>query len=196
LVDWEPVFHAIEADSTIREILLSGGDPLMLGDARLSEFVNRLASIKHLRRLRIHSRLPIVLPNRICPPLIKLLTQTRLTPIVVVHANHPQEIVDDCEQALRDLVRAGVTTLNQTVLLKGINDDADVLTELSERLIDVGVIPYYLHQLDRVRGAAHFEVSEDVGIQLIESLRQRLPGYAVPRYVREMAGKEYKVPIA
>jgi EF-P beta-lysylation protein EpmB len=195
LVDWDPAFAVLEADTSITEVLLSGGDPLMLTDARLSDLVERLATIPHLRRLRIHSRLPIVLPDRVTPTLIELLTGTRLTPIMVVHANHPNEIVDDCERALRTLVKSGITTLNQSVLLRDINDDAETLAALSERLIDAGVIPYYLHQLDQVHGTAHFEVKESKGIALIAELRKRLPGYAVPQYVREKPGTLHKTPL-
>ena len=195
LDDWEPALDAIASDESIHEVLLSGGDPLMVTDRRLGELLSRLSAIPHLRRLRIHSRLPIVLPDRVCDELIALLTTSRLTPIMVVHANHPQEISGDCASALRLLVRSGVTTLNQAVLLRGINDDIDVLQELCERLIDLGVVPYYLHQLDRVRGAAHFEVDEAVGRDLIAELRRRLPGYAVPRYVREEAGWPSKRPL-
>lgn len=195
LDDWQPALDAITSDDSLHEIILSGGDPLMLTDARLSAIIERLADVQHVRRLRIHSRLPIVLPERITGDLLALLRGTRLTPIMVVHANHPAEIAGDCHDALTRLVQSGITTLNQAVLLRGVNDDADVLAELCERLIDVGVLPYYVHQLDRVRGAAHFEVDEDVGRGLIESLRGRLPGYAVPRYVREEAGERSKRPI-
>lgn len=195
LDDWEPALAAIAADETVHEVLLSGGDPLMLTDRRLGELIARLEAIPHLRRLRLHSRLPIVLPDRVTSELVELLTGSRLTPIMVVHANHPNEVVDDCEKALRSLVRSGITTLNQAVLLRGVNDSAETLAELCERLIDVGVIPYYLHQLDRVRGAAHFEVDEARGREIISELRQRLPGYAVPEYVREEAGWPYKRPL-
>ena len=195
LDDWEPALDAIAADETVHEVLLSGGDPLMLTDRRLGELIVRLEAIPHLRRLRLHSRLPIVLPNRIAPELTDLLTGSRLTPIMVVHANHPREVADDCAEALRTLVRSGITTLNQAVLLRGVNDSAETLADLCERLIDVGVIPYYLHQLDRVRGAAHFEVDEARGREIIAELRQRLPGYAVPEYVREEAGWPYKRPL-
>ena len=193
LQDWGPAFEKLEADPSIHEVLLSGGDPLMLTDLRLGEIVDRLAAIPHLTRLRIHSRLPIVLPDRVAPPLIDLLTRTRLTPIMVVHANHPNEVADDCEDALRTLVRAGITTLNQSVLLRGINDCVDTLTELSERLIDSGVIPYYLHQLDQVQGTSHFEVDPDVGRAIVDKLQTRLPGYGVPKYVREEPGARHKI---
>lgn len=193
--DWQPALDALAADDSIHEVLLSGGDPLIVPDRRLSELVRRLEQIPHLQRLRIHSRLPIVLPNRVCPELIDLLTESRLTPIMVVHANHPHEIQHDCSDALRTLVRSGITTLNQSVLLRGVNDSVDILQELSERLINLGVIPYYLHQLDRVQGAAHFEVDKAIGLNLIEELRKRLPGYAVPQYVREEAGWPHKRPL-
>lgn len=195
LDDWEPALGALAADETIHEVLLSGGDPLMVTDLRLSQLIGRLEEIPHLKRLRIHSRLPIVVPNRVTTEFLELMTTSRLTPIMVVHANHPNEVDGDCAETLRMLVRAGITTLNQSVLLRGVNDSVDALAELSERLIDLGVIPYYLHQLDRVAGAAHFEVDEAKGRALIEELRQRLPGYAVPRYVREEAGLAYKSPL-
>lgn len=196
LDDWEPAFTALEADESIHEVLLSGGDPLMLTDERLATVVRRLEQIQHLRRLRWHTRLPIVLPNRVTWEWLDLLTTSRLTPIVVVHANHPRELVGDCAAALQRLTQTGVLTLNQAVLLRGVNDTADVLVELSERLIELGIRPYYLHQLDRVAGTAHFEVSADVGRQLMIELRERLPGYAVPQYVQEIPGAAFKVPLA
>lgn len=196
LDDWEPAFAALAADGTVHEVILSGGDPLMLTDARLDDMIARLAAIPHVRRLRVHSRLPIVLPDRVTRELVDVLRGSRLTPIMVVHANHPAEIVADCRDALAALVQSGITTLNQAVLLAGVNDDADVLSELCERLINLGVLPYYLHQLDRVRGAGHFETGIDRGLGLIERLRERLPGYAVPRYVREVAGEKSKSPLA
>jgi len=195
LDEWEPALELMSNDASIEEILLSGGDPLMLTDARLADMIHRLDKIPHLKRLRIHSRLPIVLPDRITPSLLRILRQTRLTPIMVVHANHPHEIAEDCEQALRTLVQSGITTLNQSVLLRGVNDVAETLIQLSERLINLGVIPYYLHQLDLVPGAAHFEVDVSVGRELVAELRRRLPGYAVPQYVREEAGAAHKTPL-
>jgi EF-P beta-lysylation protein EpmB len=195
LDDWTPALETIAADESLHEIILSGGDPLMLTDARLAAMLEQLAAIPHLRRIRFHSRLPIVLPDRVTPELLDLIRSTRLTPIMVVHANHPAEIADDCRVALYDLVRSGITTLNQAVLLRGVNDNADTLADLCERLTDIGVLPYYLHQLDRVRGAAHFEVDESRGLELIAALQRRLPGYAVPKYVREVAGADSKTPI-
>ncbi|MCH8829131.1 MAG: EF-P beta-lysylation protein EpmB [Planctomycetes bacterium] len=195
LDEWGPALAAITADVSLREVLLSGGDPLTLSDRRLSILCERLDSIPHLTRLRIHTRLPIVLPSRVTEELIAMLTSLRLRPIIVVHANSPREIAGDCADALRRLVQSGMTVLNQSVLLRRINDNADALTELCERLIDLGVLPYYLHQLDRVQGTAHFEVAESRGREIIRELRRRLPGYAVPRYVREIPGEPYKVPL-
>ena len=195
LAQWEPAIDAIAADPTIDEVILSGGDPLTLVDRWLAQLAERLARIPHVRRLRIHTRLPIVLPERVCQDLLAWLRGTRLTPIVVVHANHPAEISADVAFALERLVDAGIVVLNQSVLLRHVNDSADVLEQLSRRLIDLRVMPYYLHQLDRVRGAAHFEVPEVRGRELITELRRRLPGYAVPRYVRERAGTASKEPL-
>ncbi|MBI1345614.1 EF-P beta-lysylation protein EpmB [bacterium] len=195
LADWEPAFQAIEDDASLQEVLLSGGDPLMLTDARLSAFLDRLETIPHLKRLRIHTRLPIVLPSRVTTDLIERMQTSRLTVFVVLHANHPSELVGDCADMVRQLVRSGITTLNQAVLLRGVNDDIASLTMLCERLIDLGVLPYYLHQLDRVQGAAHFAVSDEVGVSLVYELRRRLPGYAVPEFVREVAGAASKLPV-
>lgn len=192
LSQWEPAFKQIENDSSIKEIIFSGGDPLLITDERLGEIMSRLESISHLKRIRIHSRLPIVLPNRITDRFLELFVRSRLSTFMVVHANHPNELVDDCATALRKLVTAGIPTLNQSVLLQGVNDSADILTELSESLIDLGVIPYYLHQLDRVEGATHFEVPELEGQHLIQEIQNRLPGYAVPRYAKVVPGDPSK----
>ncbi|MDZ4782022.1 MAG: EF-P beta-lysylation protein EpmB [Planctomycetia bacterium] len=193
LADWEPAIRLIEADPTVQEVILSGGDPLTLVDATLAQLADRLAEIPHLRRLRVHTRLPIVLPERVTPALLDWLHGTRLAPIMVVHANHPAEIDGAVEQALGMLVDHGIPVLNQAVLLRGVNDSAEVLAELCERLVNLRLMPYYLHQLDRVHGAAHFEVEERVGLAIMEELRGRLPGYAVPRYVREVEGDVGKV---
>ncbi|HEX5106544.1 MAG TPA: EF-P beta-lysylation protein EpmB [Pirellulaceae bacterium] len=190
--DWQPAIDHIAADPTIDEVLLSGGDPLTLVDEQLAELARRLAAIPHLRRLRIHTRLPIVIPQRVTGALLGWLQTTRLTPILVVHANHPQEIDEAVAAALTALVDAGIPVLNQSVLLRGVNDNADALIGLSRRLIDLRVMPYYLHQLDRVQGAAHFEVPIRRGLELIAEMRRALPGYAVPRYVQEIAGEEHK----
>jgi L-lysine 2,3-aminomutase len=193
---WGPALEAIAQDPTLSEVILSGGDPLTLVDELLAELAAGLAQIGHLRRLRIHTRLPILIPERVTDSLLTWLRGTRLTPVVVVHVNHPIELDDAVADALARLADAGVPLLNQTVLLRGINDQLDTLVELSERLIDCRVMPYYLHQLDRVAGAAHFEVPEATGRMLIEQMRTRLPGYAVPRYVREEPGAAYKIGLA
>ena len=192
---WGPAIEQIDADESIDEVILSGGDPLTLTDAWLVPLVGRLAEIKHLRRLRIHTRLPIMIPQRVGDSLLDWLTGTRLAPVVVVHANHPAEIDFEVSQALKRLVERGVTVLNQAVLLRGVNDSLEALAELSQRLFESRVLPYYLHQLDRVTGASHFEVSPPRGLELIEQLRARLPGYLVPRYVRELPGQLAKVPV-
>lgn len=196
LAAWAPALEQLAADPTIEEVLLSGGDPLSLVDAWLARLVELLAAIPHLRRLRVHTRLPIVIPERVCDELLGWLRGTRLTPVMVVHANHPAELWPDVGAALSRLVDAGIPVLNQAVLLKGVNDDADTLAELCRRLVDLRVMPYYLHQLDRVQGAGHFEVPEETGLRLIAELRRRLPGYAVPRYVREMEGGASKTILA
>jgi EF-P beta-lysylation protein EpmB len=193
--EWDAALQVLAEDTSIREVILSGGDPLSLSDRRLEELCGRLSAIPHLDRIRIHSRWPIVLPSRVTSRLIALLQAMPQQPVFVVHANHPQEIVGECAGVLRQLVRSGIPVLNQAVLLRGINDSADVLEQLCLNLVNLGVMPYYLHQLDRVAGAAHFEVSERTGLELEAELRRRLPGYAVPRYVRELAGAESKLPV-
>jgi KamA family protein len=164
-----------------------------LSDEWLRQLVHKLSQINHLTRLRIHTRLPIIIPERVCDGLLSWLCTTRLTPIVVVHANHPAEVDAAVAASLTRLVDAGVMVLNQSVLLRGVNDDADALSELCERLVDLRVMPYYLHQFDRVQGASHFEVPEATGRALVQELRRRLPGYAVPRYVKEVPGEGNKV---
>jgi EF-P beta-lysylation protein EpmB len=193
---WREAVAAIAADPSIHEAILSGGDPLSLGNARLAAMVEALADIPQLRRLRIHTRQPIVLPERVDEGLLELFRHTRLTSVVVVHANHAAEIDDSVAAALGALAGCGATLLNQSVLLAGVNDSVESLASLSERLAETGVLPYYLHLLDRVRGAAHFEVPEPVAVALVEGLRQRLPGYLVPRLVREEPGAGSKTPVA
>jgi KamA family protein len=165
-------------------------------DAHLAELARRLAAIGHVRRLRVHTRLPIVIPERVTDELVTWLRGTRLTPIVVIHANHANELDASVAAALARLTQAGIALLNQSVLLRGVNDTVDALSELCQRLVDLGAMPYYLHQLDRVAGAAHFEVPVAEGRKLVAALRRTLPGYAVPRYVREVAGAPHKIPLA
>jgi lysine 2,3-aminomutase len=186
--DWQPALDEIAADASLHEVILSGGDPLTLVDARLFELIEALAKVSHLRRLRIHTRLPIVIPERVTDELIEMLNGCRLTPIVVLHTNHANELDEAVATALATFSNSGIVLLNQAVLLGGVNDSIDAQAALCERLIDVRVIPYYLHQLDRVAGAAHFEVPVATGRRIIRELRECLPGYAVPRYVAEVPG--------
>jgi EF-P beta-lysylation protein EpmB len=192
---WESSFEAIEQDASIREVILSGGDPLTLVDATLDRWLDRIESIPHVHRLRIHTRLPVVIPNRVTVALAERLSRSKLAVWVVLHINHANEIDEQVASAIERLQGAGATVLNQAVLLRGVNDNADTLTQLFERLINLQVGPYYLHQLDRVQGAAHWEVSENIGRELIAEVRKRLPGYAVPLYVREISGEAHKTPL-
>ncbi|WP_018877331.1 EF-P beta-lysylation protein EpmB [Thioalkalivibrio sp. ALE28] len=190
--DWAPALEYIAANPDIREVILSGGDPLSLSDTRLARLAERLAGIPHLERLRIHTRLPVVLPERVDDRLLAWLGQGRLQHILVLHANHPREFAAPADAALQRLRGAGVTLLNQAVLLAGINDDAETLIELQEAGFRLGVLPYYLHQLDRTRGTAHFEVSDARAGELYRDLHARLPGYLVPRLAREIPGEPGK----
>ncbi len=193
---WQRALDYIRKDAEIREVILSGGDPLSLSDIRLAQLVDQIQAIPQVRRLRIHSRMPIVLPERIDADLLAWLSDTRLTTVVVVHANHANEIDDSVRAAIGRLRAAGVSVLNQSVLLAGVNDSAAALADLSESLFDAGVTPYYLHMLDRVAGAAHFEVAESRALEIMQELRAVLPGYLVPRLVRESAGEAFKQPVA
>jgi len=190
--DWQAALDEVAEDEQIDEVILSGGDPLTLVDSTLAGLAERIARIDHVQRLRIHTRLPIVIPQRVTTELLNWLRATPLATIMIVHANHPSEIDDDVAQSLAKFVDAGIPVLNQSVLLRGVNDDIDALVGLSRRLVNLRVMPYYLHQLDRVRGAAHFEVPLARGMKLVEDMRQHLPGYAVPRFVREIAGERSK----
>jgi L-lysine 2,3-aminomutase len=192
---WSEAVAYVRGDESLREVLLSGGDPLTLPDAHLAILTAELATIPHLQRLRIHTRLPVVLPSRIDDGLIAWLTTTRLSPVVVIHANHPIEISPEVVVACRRLREAGVTILNQSVLLKGVNDAVDVLEALSEALFRAGVLPYYLHVLDRVAGAGHFLIEDRCARELHIALAGRLPGYLVPRLVREEPGQAGKTPL-
>ncbi len=192
---WERALDYLAADASLSEVILSGGDPLALPDARLAELARRLAAIPHLRRLRVHTRLPVVLPERVDAALLDWLCGTRLQPVLVLHANHANEIDATMAAALQPLRARGVPLLNQAVLLRGVNDSAAALAALSEALFAAGVLPYYLHLLDRVAGAAHFDVPEAEARRLMEALRAALPGYLVPRLVREVAGASSKLPL-
>lgn len=189
---WQAALNQIASDSSVEEVILSGGDPLTLVDSELAELVWHVSQIEHVRRLRIHTRFPIMIPQRINDELLSWLGESRLSSVVVIHANHPAELDDAVAHAASKLIAAGASLLNQSVLLRGVNDNADTLAELSQRLVDLRVMPYYLHQLDRVSGASHFEVPVAVGRRIIQQLRERLPGYSIPRYVREDAGQPSK----
>lgn len=193
---WQPALQAIESDDSLEEILLSGGDPLSLTDGTLAALAERLAAIPHLKRLRLHSRWPTLIPARVDEALLHWLTGTRLQPIMVLHINHAQEIDESVSQAIERLHAAGVFLLNQAVLLHRVNDSVAALRNLCERLVSLRVQPYYLHQLDRVQGATHFEVPVSRGLELMAALRGLLPGYAVPRYVQEIPGELSKVVLA
>ncbi|MGH8172093.1 MAG: EF-P beta-lysylation protein EpmB [Rhodanobacteraceae bacterium] len=192
---WRDAVACIAADASIVEVILSGGDPLSLSTAKLHEVTTALAALPHVRRLRIHTRLPVVLPERIDAEFVEWLANPRFERIVVLHANHANEIDNSVADACARLRDAGATLLNQSVLLRGINDRVDALKDLSERLFAAGVLTYYMHQLDRVEGAAHFEVSDERAVALVEQLAASVSGYLVPRLVREVAGAPNKMPV-
>jgi EF-P beta-lysylation protein EpmB len=185
---WHAALEYIAGDASITEVILSGGDPLSLSDRRLAELARQLETIPHLRRLRLHTRLPIVLPERVNNELLDWLGDSKLKTVIVVHANHAQELDGPVRAALGTLKAAGAELLNQSVLLRGVNDSVDALADLSEALFEAGTLPYYLHMLDKVQGAAHFEVDETAARRLMQELQARLPGYLVPRLVREVPG--------
>ncbi|MEM7543695.1 MAG: EF-P beta-lysylation protein EpmB [Pseudomonadota bacterium] len=186
---------AIARDPSLSEVIFSGGDPLIRDDAFLTELIGAVANIAHVQRLRIHTRIPVVLPSRITPALLRVLETNKVRSIVVIHANHAQELDEETALALDALRSAGVALLNQSVLLKGVNDDAEILCDLSERLFSCGVLPYYVHLLDKVSGSAQFDVSDAQALEIEARLRARLPGYLVPKFVREVAGEPAKQPL-
>jgi EF-P beta-lysylation protein EpmB len=194
--DWRAALAQLAGDSSIHEVILSGGDPLSLGDAKLAALTRGLAGISHIKRLRIHTRQPVVLPERVDAAFCGWLRQTQLQKVMVLHINHAQEIGPELVAACAALLEAGVVLLNQSVLLAGVNDDVDALHALSEALMAMRVLPYYLSLLDRVRGSGHFEVSEERAKLLVGTLMGRVPGYLVPRLVREIPGQASKTPVA
>jgi EF-P beta-lysylation protein EpmB len=190
---WGKAVEEIAQDASIEEVILSGGDPLSLSDTRLASLTDALERIPHVKRLRVHTRQPVVLPSRVDAGLTQWLARLKRPVVFVLHVNHPNEIDADVQAACATLRDSQITLLNQTVLLQGVNDDATVLAELSRRLFDAGVLPYYLHVLDHVRGAAHFDVPEERARLIAGELAAQLPGYLVPRLVREIYGAPAKV---
>lgn len=189
---WQEALDYVAGDSSISEVILSGGDPLLLDDSALTQLCTQITEIDHVRRLRIHSRLPVVIPQRLTTELEQLLANSRLQCSLVLHINHPNEISPSLVQAVQSLRRQGVTLLNQSVLLAGVNDNAQLLCELSEALFAAGILPYYLHRLDWVQGAHHFAVTQERIEQLYRQMKKQLPGYLLPRLVCEEPGEPHK----
>ena len=186
----------IASHPELDEIILSGGDPLMAKDHEMAFLITELEKIPHIKRLRIHSRLAVVIPNRITSELCRLFAKTRLQIVLVTHINHPNEIDDNVTNAIKRLKEHQVTVLNQSVLLKKVNDDADVLACLSNKLFSIGILPYYIHLLDKVQGAAHFLVDDDNAKQIMRQLAKNVSGYLVPKLAREIGGEKSKRVIA
>lgn len=193
--DWLNIKNYIESNPDVNEVILSGGDPLTLSNRKLALWLERLSSLKQVKILRIHSRVPIVIPNRIDEELISLLKNSRLRIILVVHSNHASELDDFTCSKLLQLSEHHITVLNQAVLLKGVNDSAQTLTDLSYRLFEARVMPYYLHVLDKVKGAQHFDLIPSEIDTIYQDVLASLPGYLVPKLVREIAGEKNKTPL-
>ncbi|MCP1438544.1 EF-P beta-lysylation protein EpmB [Erwinia persicina] len=193
--NWQQALEYIRQQPQLDEIIFSGGDPLMAKDSELAWLITELEQIPHVKRLRIHTRLPVVIPARITAALCQRLAETRLQTLLVTHINHAREIDDELREAMRQLKRAGVTLLNQSVLLRGINDSAATLAELSNALFDAGILPYYLHVLDKVQGAAHFYVSDEQARNIMRELLSQVSGYMVPKLAREIGGEPSKTPL-
>jgi len=193
--DRQSVIDTLSASPEINEVIFSGGDPLAVNDRLLAQWASAISGIPHVRRLRLHTRLPVVIPQRVCDELLKWLSTTPLQVVIVLHINHPAEIDTPTRRALGYLRAAGATLLNQSVILRGVNDRASVLEALSESLFDAGVLPYYLHAFDPVAGAHHYDVPDHEAKSLVRELLERLPGFLVPKLVREEPGKDSKTPI-
>jgi EF-P beta-lysylation protein EpmB len=192
---WQAALDYIARDGSIEEVILSGGDPLMLPTRRLKSLTDALAQIGHLRRLRIHTRLPVILPDRVTDALVAWIESLPWPAIVVIHANHAGEFDPAVDHALARLRASGAHLLNQAVLLQGVNDSAQALAELMRRAFDAGALPYYLHLLDPVSGAQRFDTDDSRATAIVDDLRRELSGYLVPRLVREVAGEPYKLPV-
>jgi EF-P beta-lysylation protein EpmB len=193
---WQQALEYISGNTDINEVIFSGGDPLAANDQFLGWLAEQVAAIPHIRRLRIHSRLPVVIPSRIDESFLRWATASRLKPIMVLHINHSNEIDKELTYAIERLLNAGIRVLNQTVLLKGVNDSASTLAALSERLFDCAVTPYYLHLLDPVQGASHFDITPDRASQIYRELQNTLPGFLLPKLVREIPGELSKAIIS
>ena len=193
--DWPRIRDYLLTHPDVNEVILSGGDPLSVSNRRLFYWLEQLESLPQLTTLRIHSRLPVVLPARMDDELLARLASSRLHVVLVIHSNHPNELDKNTTRVLQRCRESGMFLLNQTVLLKGINDNTDCLAALSHRLFDAGVLPYYLHLMDRVQGAAHFDVEESTALAIYQQLMRQLSGYLLPRLVREQAGWPFKVPV-
>lgn len=192
----DQVVEYLQGQPAINEVILSGGDPLATPDSRLNHLIEKLAEVNHLKRLRIHTRLPVVIPQRITNELVEMLSESRFKVIWVLHINHANEIDTAIQNAVKQLKERGMTVLNQSVILKGVNDSVSALTQLSETLFDTGILPYYLHAFDPVQGASHFDVSDQEAIALWHELQKELPGFLVPKLVREEPGKASKTLIS
>src|SRR5690554_4263435 len=193
--DRQQVVDTLAASPEINEVIFSGGDPLAVSDQLLSQWASAISSIPHIRRIRIHTRLPVVIPQRVSEALLKWINSTPVQVVIVLHINHPAEIDQSTRRAMGYLRAAGVTLLNQSVILRGVNDNAEVLEDLSEALFDAGIMPYYLHAFDPVAGAQHFDVTDEEARLLVKDMLARLPGFLVPKLVREVPGKPAKTPI-
>ncbi|MCJ2378138.1 EF-P beta-lysylation protein EpmB [Vibrio sp. ZSDZ34] len=192
---WQQALDYITQHPEVDEVIFSGGDPLMAKDEELAWLIDKLASIKHVKTLRIHSRLPVVIPDRVTNFLCQALQGTRLNTVLVTHINHPNEVDDSVTMAMSKLKLAGVTLLNQGVMLKGINDNIETQVTLSHKLFSAGILPYYMHVLDKVQGAAHYFVSDQQAKHIMRGVIERVSGYLVPKLTREQAGKRSKTPL-
>ncbi|MCL4112745.1 UNVERIFIED_CONTAM: hypothetical protein GTU68_021763 [Idotea baltica] len=192
---WQNTLARINNDKSIQEVIFSGGDPLMLSDTRLKKMCTEIASISHVTTIRFHTRVPIFLPERITPEFLTWLGELKVNKVMVIHCNHSNELDDKVGEGLLALRNHGVTLLNQAVLLKGVNDSVETLKSLLQHLFSYQVLPYYLHQLDKVKGSSHFEVDRDKALDLIESLKIQMPGYLIPRLVEELSGERSKLTI-
>lgn len=190
--NWQHTLSYLQQHQDVKEVILSGGDPLLVSDERLQDIIKSLDTIGHIKRLRIHTRLPVVIPQRLTQKLKNILNTSKLQSSLVIHCNHKNEISHELQSALLEFKHSGITLLNQSVLLKGVNDDAQTLIELSDTLFSVGVLPYYLHLLDLIQGGAHFNIEHHQALDIYQKMQQQLPGYLLPKLARECAGEMQK----